>query len=272
MNVIESKKALQSLEEYAEVLKLQLKQLEAAGDFFVSKTKLDFESGGKPWKGHAVLVGPKGLVSVRKLQKEGVLFHEATCTKQGKELAVTGLEPRFAKEAARTLKKLHVVFKIAGVDADDEEGAESAAAASTVGAQASTASATAPGDLGKRAARIAKAVEVWNKTETVATQELRKLQKALLALDDARTKPVIQGLEGILLQIDTEAREVEAAAASGDAAAFETARAAFVRKLEGIRAHVEQDPLLALADSNPVVEIKLRETFTKSLSQLVQAI
>lgn len=274
MNVIESKEALLSLEEYAEVLKLQIKQLEGTGEFFVSKTKLDFDSAGKPWKGHAVLVGPKGLVSARKLQKEGVLFHEATCTKQGKELAPSGLEPRFAKEAARTLKKLHVGFKIAGVEEEGEDGAESAATAATADT-ASAASAAPPGDLGKRAARIAKAVEVWNKTEKVATQELRKLQKALLALDDPRSKPIIQGLEGILAEIDTvddEGRDVEAAAASGDAAGFETARAAFVRKLEGIRAHVEQDELIRMADTNPLLEIKLRDTFTKSLSQLIQAV
>jgi hypothetical protein len=127
----------------------------------------------------------------------------------------------------------------------------------------------------KRAARIAKAVEVWNKTEKVATQELRKLQKALLGLDDPRSKPIIQGLEGILKEIDRvddEGHAVEAAAASGDATAFETARAAFVRKLEAIRTHVEQDELIRMADSNPLLEIKLRDTFTKSLSQLIQAV
>ncbi len=273
MNLIESKDQLESWGDYLEFLKLQLKLLEGGAEpFFVSKDKLDFEIEGKPWKGHAVLAGPKGLACTRKLMKEGLVFREASCRKAGKELQLEGLDPKLAKEAAKTLAKMRLGFKIAGAEAEleGESGSEGSGPAA-----AHEAMHDAVGDLAKQATRIAKAVEVWTKTEAAATKELRKLQKALLALGDPRTKPVIQGLESILTRIDRvddEAKAVEAAAGSGDAGAFGKAREEFLGKLRGILSHVEGDELIRMADSNPVAEVKIGETFKKSLSQLIQSV
>ncbi len=123
MKLIESLEDLQSWEDYKEFLKHQLKLMEGPGQpFFVSKEKISFDIDGTPWNGYAVLAGPKGAPCARKLQKEGVLFREGTCTRQGKELQVDGLDPKLVKAASKTLKKLLLGYKIAGVE-DDAEGA-----------------------------------------------------------------------------------------------------------------------------------------------------
>jgi hypothetical protein len=132
VKLIESLKDLQSWEDYKEFLKVQLKLLEGPGEpFFVSKERIAFDLGGKPWNGFAFLTGPKGTHCKRKLVKEGVLFREGSCTRQGKELLVDGLEPRLVKEAAKTLKKLVLGFKIAGIE-EETEGAPATAGASEV--------------------------------------------------------------------------------------------------------------------------------------------
>jgi hypothetical protein len=287
VKLIESMEQLQSWEEYRDVLHLYLKALAESGEpFFISKNKVDFDLDGKPWKGHAVLTGSKGQMCVQKLQQKGVIFRTGTCGKSGKELKVNGLEGKLLKEAARTLKKLRLGFQIAGVEAEedgqpekspDEAGAASTASTDGAGAKAAAGAPEARStvELGKQADRIAKAVDIWVKTEAAAKQEVRKLQKALLGIEDPRAKPVIQGLENILARIDKvddEAKAVAAAAGSGDQDAFNKARADFVKKLDGILAHVEQDELIRQADANPVFEVKIRETFSKSLNQLLKAI
>jgi hypothetical protein len=276
VKLIESKEALQAWDDYRELLKVQLKLLADTDVIFVSKEKIPFEIAGKPWNAHAVLAGVKGQMSVQKLRKAGVIFREGTCSKAGKELELAGLEAKLVKGAARTLAKLRLGYTIAGVDEEGaDESADGDASAPASAGAASAGAASGPVDLAERAKRIAKAVQVWSKTEAAATKELRKLQKALLALDDPRTRAVIQGLETILARIDRvddEGRAVEAAAAQGDAAAFDKARADFLGKLDAIRAHVEQDELIRMADSNPLLEVKLRDTYAKSLARLIKAV
>lgn len=124
MKLLESVEDLQSWDDYQEFTKAQLILLGGSGEpFFVSKNKLAFEIAGKPWNGFAVLVGAKGLLCARKLQKEGLIFREGVCGKLGKELQVDGLDPKLVKEAAKTLKKLHLGYKIAGVEADGDDAA-----------------------------------------------------------------------------------------------------------------------------------------------------
>jgi hypothetical protein len=107
VKLIESLKDLQSWEDYKEFLKVQLKLLEGPGEpFFVSKERIAFDLGGKPWNGFAFLTGPKGTHCKRKLVKEGVLFREGSCTRQGKELLVDGLEPRLVKEAGGSVAQV----------------------------------------------------------------------------------------------------------------------------------------------------------------------
>jgi hypothetical protein len=126
VKLIECLEDLQTWDDYKEFLKIQLKQLEGSGEpFFVSKEKISFDCEGKSWNGFAFLTGPKATPCVRKLQKEGVIFREGTCTRQGKELAVEGLDRKLVKEAAKTLKKLVLGFKIAGAEEEEEGGASS---------------------------------------------------------------------------------------------------------------------------------------------------
>lgn len=122
MKLIQSLEDLQSWESYKEFSKQQLKLLEKPEPCFVSKEKVAFEIAGKPWNGIAFLAGPKAALCMRHLKKEGVLFREGTCAREGKDLRVEGLEPKYLKGAAKTLKKLLLGFKIAGVEDDGEEG------------------------------------------------------------------------------------------------------------------------------------------------------
>lgn len=127
MTSLDSLEQLTDWERYLAFTKARLSQLPAeASDIFVSKQKLTFTDGGKEWKGHAVLVGPKGAQVVRAVQKEGVHFFAATCTAAGKDLAVDGIGGTYLKEAARTLKRTRLGYKIAGVEDDDEAEAGNA--------------------------------------------------------------------------------------------------------------------------------------------------
>ncbi len=120
---IDSLDTLKTWDTYKTFLKDRWKQLPAGEtEFYVSKKKVDFDQGGKSWKGYAVLAGKKGKEAVKALKKEGQQFHEGTCTLTGKEFAVDGIAPDFLKQATRTLKMLKLGYKISGQA--EEEGNE----------------------------------------------------------------------------------------------------------------------------------------------------
>lgn len=117
MNLLKTADELRTWDEYREFLKKQLKLVEDEGPCFVSKEKQTFEIEGKPWKGHAVLVGPKAELVMKQLRKEGVLFRVGTFTRRDKVLEVGGLMPKLVKESAKTMLKLRLGWKV-------REGAE----------------------------------------------------------------------------------------------------------------------------------------------------
>jgi hypothetical protein len=124
MKLIESKEDLESWENYVDCMKLHLKQLDAAGGpCFISKDKVDFDMDGDTWTGYAVLAGPKGEIAARKLKTQGLTFREGTCSRDGKELRIAGLDPKFVKGASKTIKKLLLGYKVAGGEEDGEDGA-----------------------------------------------------------------------------------------------------------------------------------------------------
>jgi hypothetical protein len=270
---IESVEELEAWEEYRQFLKDQLKLVDGEAPIFVSKLKRSFEIEGKPWKGHAVLAGPKAIQSVKNLKKEGVLFLEGTVRRKGKDLDVEGILPKLLKESQKTFLKLRLGYKIVGVDEADDAG-DDGAAEPAAGVPAKP-EGGAPGELAKRAETIQKAVLIWNKTEQAVTKELRKLQKAILAFNDPRGRAVIQGLENILTRldkVDDEAREAADAARRGDADGFAKARDDFRTKMNRMLEYVKNDELIRDADQNPAVEIKIGETLTKSLNQLMKVV
>jgi hypothetical protein len=80
-------------EEYRDFMKQRLRQLpDGECRIFLSKKKIDFDESGKPYKGRAVLIGPKGELAVKHLKKDGLLFLEGTCQANGKQFAVDGIE------------------------------------------------------------------------------------------------------------------------------------------------------------------------------------
>ncbi len=289
VQLIDSVEKLQDWQEYRTFLKMRLKLLEGSGPIFVSKKKQDFSIDGKPFRGHAVLAGPKADQSVKKLIKAGILFEQGTVTRQSKNLLVDGLEKKFMKEAAKVFLKLKLGYKLLGPGGEDDleaEGEEPQVASEggmeeeeeVQASQTAPSGEAAQGDtrqLAQRAQKIQKAVQVWNKTEEIATNQLRKLQRAVLALNDPRSKPVIKGLESILTRldkVDDEAEEAAQAAARGDQQGFEVARQDFVNKVDRILAYVQRDELIADADANPAVDIKIKDTLTKSLEQLKKVV
>ena len=125
MKLIETTEDLESWENYQDFMKLQLKQLDATSQpCFISKDKVDFDIDGDTWSGYAVLAGPKGEMAVRKLKTQGVTFREGTCSREAKELRIAGLDPKFVKGAAKTIKKLLLGYKVAG---GEDEGDDAAA-------------------------------------------------------------------------------------------------------------------------------------------------
>jgi len=182
---LESLSDLQSWNDYRDFMKERLKQVPAeACPFFVSKEKIDFDEGGKTWKGFAVLVGPKGHLAVKQIKKEGVMFREGVCTLSGKEFQVDGIQSTLVKQAHLTLKRLKLGYSVVGAEDDDED--EAAAGEQAAGA--------AQGD--ELAARQSEA--------TAAIKEAASLREPA---NDAVLKQAAKALQG-----------VPAATAKGDAA------------------------------------------------------
>jgi hypothetical protein len=130
MKLIESEADLQNWETYKDFMKVQLKLLDGGGaPCFVSKDKVSFDLDGSPWNGVAFLAGPKATICMRNLKKDGVTLREGTCSREGKVLQIDGLDPKFVKAAAKTLKKLVLGYKIRGAEeeSDDEAASEGAA-------------------------------------------------------------------------------------------------------------------------------------------------
>ncbi len=122
---LESLKELTTWEDYRQFMKELLQQLPEDGcPIYVSKEKIDFEIGGKPWRGVAVLAGPKGEQSVRKLKKDGVQFREGTSRREGKDLRVEGIDSGALKAAGVTLKKLQLGWSILGFTGEEVDVAE----------------------------------------------------------------------------------------------------------------------------------------------------
>jgi hypothetical protein len=112
MKKFESADELKVWEEYREFSKASLKLVDGDTPCFVSKDKLDFTVAGKPWSGHAFLAGKHGVITVKLLKKEGVLFKEGQCRLEGKDLLVRDLPGKLAKEATKTVMKLHLGYKV----------------------------------------------------------------------------------------------------------------------------------------------------------------
>lgn len=129
MKIIDSKEALLNWNDYREYLKIELKKLDGPGQFFVSKDKLEFDIDGTKWKGHAVLTGPKAIMSIRKLKGQGLIFREGSVERQGKNLAVADMIPKLEKEAKKTFLKLKLGYKVLGAEGEDETGENEAAEA-----------------------------------------------------------------------------------------------------------------------------------------------
>ena len=150
---LKSLEDLTTWSEYLEFMKLRLKQLPSGENrVFLSKKKLDFDENGKPYKGRALLIGPKGEIAAKKLKQAGIQFFEGSCQANGKELAIEGIEKNFLKGAALTLKRMKLGYKIAGVDdsSDEDDSPDDDAAAATAGAAGATAEATTDAGLLRR--------------------------------------------------------------------------------------------------------------------------
>lgn len=150
MKIIDSKEKLLNWTDYRDYLKIELKKLDGPGQFFVSKDKLEFDIDGTKWKGHAVLTGPKAIMSIRKLKGEGLIFREGTVDREGKNLLVADMIPKLEKEAKKTFLKLKLGYKIKGAEGDDEDEDENEAAEAVeemAGAEASSDTAAIENEL-----------------------------------------------------------------------------------------------------------------------------
>jgi hypothetical protein len=220
---LDSLEQLTAWETYCAFMKERLVQLpKGECSFYLSKKKLDFNEGGKSWKGHAVLVGPKADVVAKAMNKEGVQFLEGTCTADGKEFTVVGIEPSLLKLAASTLKRTKLGFKIVGAEGPDSADGLEAAPSS---ASASGAATTDPGLLNKRlellSADIERAAEVATKATEPFVKQARariKQAEALLVSNPVRAAELLQEGEEFLRQAQlgaleggkpTEAAEIE---------------------------------------------------------------
>jgi len=114
VKLLETKDQLLEWEEYRAYLKLNLKRITREQGFFVSKDPLEFQINGKPWRGYAVLAGPKSDQCVRKLKQDGIRFQTGTCSRQGREIKIGAgdLKDKHLREAEKTFLKLRLGYKL----------------------------------------------------------------------------------------------------------------------------------------------------------------
>lgn len=244
---------------YRVFLRERLKRLsEQREPVFVSKARLDFRVNGSAWKAHAIVFGKKSRPMAQTLRKEGAPFLEGVGFAEGRRLVLEGFPDKHVAGARRTVERLKLGCEVVGGGAVERAPA-----------------ANERDDLDRRAARIEQAVRFWQRAELGATAELRKLQRAIAALNLPAGKAVIRGLETIrsgLERLDDEAAEAAEAARRGDARAFVSARADFLAKVDRIRDHVERNELIRAADSNPEVPLGIRSLLTLALARLRKAV
>lgn len=132
-----------------------------------------------------------------------------------------------------------------------------------------------PEQMRRKAETIRKAALAWNKSTEAATKALRKLQKAILDTRDPNAAPVIQALEGILKRldrIDEEAEEVAAAAAAGDAEAFNREANDLRAKVRDIAGRVATDEMIRDADDNPFVPVNIGKVLNTALTAILKSV
>jgi len=227
---LDSLEQLTAWDSYCAFMKERLVQLpKGECPFYLSKKKLEFTDNGKSWKGHAVLVGPKGELVVKAVGREGVQFVEGICTAEGKEFTVSGIDASLLKLAASTLKRTKLGFKISGVEgADAAEGAtaDGGAASTSSEASAGEAATTNPRLLSRRLLLLQADIDRAAETSTKATEPFIKQARArltdataLVTSNPVRAGELIQEGEEFLRQAQlgtagggtpTEAAEIEA--------------------------------------------------------------
>jgi len=116
--------------EYRNFMKAQIKRLpKEGGPAFISREKVTFTIGDKPFESHAMLVGQKGRVTVQILRRAGTPFMEGTARVDGANLKVAGIKMMLLKAAAKTMVKLRTGYKIVpegSLPPDEDEAAEDA--------------------------------------------------------------------------------------------------------------------------------------------------
>ena len=112
MRKIDSLDQLEAWEHYREFSQENLKSLDGEEPCYVSKDKVDFKIDGKPYSAHAFLAGKNAHLAVQSLKKQGVIFKEGLCRPDRKDLRITVLSDKLVKEAAKTVLKLHLGFKV----------------------------------------------------------------------------------------------------------------------------------------------------------------
>ena len=231
MIVLESADALKSWEEYRIFVRERTKRMPTGepGPIFISKTRIDFDIRGKAWKGHALVFGKKARQMVQKLRKDGILFVEGVCQKDGKQLVVSALSGKYVDGAMRTFERLKLPFEL-------------------IAGQAEAGATEEPGgDLQQRAQKIQRAVKAWNRTREAATTELGKLVRAIQALGDPRGKAVTRELQGIvkrLVAVDEHATAALHAARENDEGKFAKVSDSLRRRFQAVLDDVRQDEVL----------------------------
>jgi hypothetical protein len=146
-------------EEYRKYMKASLKSVQGDGPAYISKDKLDFQDEGKAWSGHAILLGERAVQSVSQLRKDQITFREGRVNGSQKELELSGFsQPKLIKEAAKTLKRLKLGCKVAGVEDEEGEDAAPAPAASAASASGESAGKLTPERRKEISANLARMV------------------------------------------------------------------------------------------------------------------
>ena len=246
---------------YRKFLKLELKRMPPEGGaFYMSRKKVEFDVGGKPYKAFAVLLGKESKLkpTVQTLKKEGTLLFEGSVRQEGKTLLVSGIQPEFIKGAIKLFMKLRLGRKIR-LDQQPE------------GAASQTAPAEAP--EGEVSAELKQAIldqaAAWQRIAVDVDKQVAGLKSQLKSSGDEDLIEIANvGLTGLT---DVPRRPLMDAIESLKKASDANLRAAIAKTQRALTAYsryLESDERIEACENNPFgVQVPVRRTLTPALAQ-----
>ena len=223
--------------------------------FFVSKKKFDFDNGGKRLRRHIVLAGTRTRAMARRLVREGVKMLEGGCylREDDSRIIAEGVKKSPRKAAAKTLKVLKVGRKLGEAEDQGQGQAQGQGEA---------------GGGGKSTSASLSTMRMWSKAKQKVDS---RIQEVCSHLRDTNEQALIEVAARLASAMDTFGGDLTTALVRADRATTEQRAEALPAVLELLDRYgnvVQDDPLLAAVETNPLHPVKVRRPLLAAFREI----